>query len=596
VLTTLDIVVIVGWLLFTFAAGLWFARKGSEDTDTFFVTDRSLPWWVVGTSMVATTFAADTPLAVSGYVAAAGIHDNWKWWFVGAGGITATFLFAPLWRRSHVITDAELVELRYGGTAAKALRGTKAIWFGVFMNVLVIGWVMSAMRSIVAVVLALPEDGTTTTLVVFALFVMALIYTGTSGLLGVIATDLVQFVMAMFGAILLAVLAWNAAGGIAGMEASFAQHGFDWDRTTSLFPVNDAAPDGATAKLVMLLGVMWWSSRSIDGGGYISQRLFAAKDDRHASWAMLWHTTALICLRPWPWVVVGLAGMAMLGPLEDPELYYPKMMVAVLPSGLLGLMVASFLAAFMSTIDTQLHWGASLLINDGYRRFINPKAPDAHHLLASRFAVVGLAVLGALVSLYIDSISGAWELAFSVTAGIGTVYAARWYWWRVNAWSEFSALGWAMFTSFGIAMCAAHHPELAEQGVAHWSWLADVPKGWLGFPFGAVVTTLSGIPVWLAVTMLTSPGEPEHLRAFYRRVRPGGPGWRKIAGDIEGFDADGPSIWTFVAVVGGIAGLYGVLIGVGALLLGHALLAITCAGVAIVGGGLAVYQVSREFS
>lgn len=587
-----DIAVVVGWLGLTFAAGLWFSGR-STSTDEFLVTDRSMPWWVVGTSMVATTFAADTPLAVSGYVAARGISDNWKWWFTGFGAMCTVFLFARLWRRAAVLTEAELAELRYGGPASRGLRGIKALWFGVFMNLLVIAWVMRAMRKVVEVVLGLDPSGTwlglpTGVVVVLVLFVLAVIYTGSAGLYGVVATDVVQFALAMTGSVVLAVLSWNAAGGLAGIQASFAAHGFDWDRTTSLVPLDDPAPDGATAQLLVLVGVVWWAARNVDGGGYLAQRLFSAKDERHALWGYLWFTVANLCIRPWPWIVVGLAGMAMLGPLDDPEIYYPTMMVEVLPIGLFGLLVASFLAAFMSTIDTQLHWGASMLINDVYRRFVYPAGTDAHMLLASRLAVVGLAVAGAAASFLIHDIRIAWELALSVTAGLGVVHIARWYWWRTNAWSEFGAMAAAMACTGLFRVLRAFHPGLVDDG--GWAWLSGVPVGWLAFPFDVVVTVALGVPLWVGLTLLTPPGDREHLRQFYLRTRPGGPGWRAIAGDLPGFADDGPGRATFLGIAAGSAAVFGTLLAMGTFLLGRYLES----GLYVVVAGLGAAWAARQ--
>jgi solute:Na+ symporter, SSS family len=567
-LTAIDWIIIVLWLALTFGVGLWYSRRASRSTDEYFVTDRSLPWWVVGTSMVATTFAADTPLAVSGYVARNGIADNWKWWFVGMSGITSAFLFARLWRRAEIITDAELVEFRYGGQASRVLRAAKALFFGVLLNLLTIAWVMSAMRKIVLVVLDIKADATfagfpADAVVVMGLFVLAVVYTSTAGLWGVIATDLLQFLLAMFGSIVLAVLCWRAAGGREGLQAGFSEYRFDWERTTTLLPLDDPTPDGATAKFIVLMGVMWWATKNIDGNGYLAQRLFAAKDDRHAMLGFLWFTVANLCLRPWPWIVVGLAGMAMLGPLADPELYYPMMMVKVLPAGLFGLMVASFLAAFMSTIDTQLNWGASLLINDVYRRFLAPDAEDAHHLFVSRLAVLGLALLGAIASLYLDSIAGAWEFAFAITAGLGTVYIARWYWWRVSAWSEWAAMGSGLAAHLFLYQIKQGH-SLFLPG----PWLDAIPTGWLAFPFNAVFTTAVCVPVWVGVTLLTAPCEREHLRTFYRRVRPGGRGWAAVASDIEGFEHDGLPRNTWLGIIGGGLAIYGFLLGTGELLVG----------------------------
>ncbi len=591
----LDIAVVVGWLFVTFVAGVWAGRSRTQDTDGFFVAGRSLPWWAVGTSMVATTFAADTPLAVSAYVATGGIHDNWKWWFTGFGAVATTFFFARLWRRSAVVTDAEIATLRYGGRAASVLRVIKAVWFGGLFNLLVIAWVMRAMRTIAETVLGLGETSGVTlagtfvpagVLVVLGLFVLAVAYTATSGLWGVVLTDVLQFGLAMAGAIALAILSWVHVGGLSGIQEGFSTHGFDWSKTSELVPLGDPAWDGATAKLVVLVGVTWWAAKNVDGGSYLAQRLLAAKDERHAMQGYLWFSVANIAVRPWPWIVVGLAGMAWLGPMEDAQTYYPEMMVRLLPSGVLGLVVASFLAAFMSTIDTQLHWGTSLLINDVYRPYLRPDAPDAHHLLVSRVCVVVLAIFGAVASFVVTDITVAWELALSVTAGLGAVFALRWYWWRISAWSELAAMGAAGLGTIALKVIGWYD-----------LWPVGLPSGWTSFPFDAALLTAVSIPLWLGVTFLTPPPDRAHLRAFYAKVRPGGPGWRAVAGDLPGFDEDGIGWPELIGFVGANGVVFGALLGVGGLIVGRPLEAAFWTGVFAIGLGMtawAMRQLSRR--
>ena len=594
----LDIAIVIGWLLLALGLGLVFQKRASASTDSYFVASRSLPWWVIGTSMVATTFAADTPLAVCGYVAAGGIAANWKWWFVAPGAVMTVFIFSKLWRRAGVITEAELTELRYHGRAAAFLRGLKALWFGVFLNLLVIAWVMRAMRTIVETVLGI--DPHTLWLgiipagpgIVLGLFLLAVLYTMAAGLWGVVATDLIQFVLAMAGSIAVAVLSWRKAGGLEGIQAAFQKHGLDWETTTTLIPLHDSAPDGATAQWVVLLGVIWWAARNVDGGSYLTQRLLSAKDARHASWGYLWFTVANICLRPWPWILVGVAGLAWLGATDDPEAIYPRMMMEVLPPGLFGLVVVSFLAAFMSTIDTHLHWGASLLVHDVYRRFIAPDRPDAHHLRASRLAVLLLGALGAIASFAIGEIRGAWELALSVTAGLGAVYIARWLWWRVTAWAELSAMIVAMLGTFTLRFLGAHHP--AAEGAEAWSWLGGIPAGWFAFPFDALAIVCVSIPTWILVSYLGPTTPKSHLKKFYDQVRPGGAGWRAVAGDHPDFDQHGPTRWTFLAIFTGSVGVYGVLIGTGHLLLGRPSAGFAWLAAGVLGGGYAVWRVHLE--
>ncbi len=575
-LSGLDIAVIVGWLTISLLAGLWFARRASSSSEDFFAAGRTLPWWVVGTSMVATTFAADTPLAVSGWVASKGIAENWIWWTFGLTGIVAVFLFAPLWRRSGVLTDAELVELRYGPGAGRWLRRFKAIWFGVFWNALILAWVMKAMVKITSTLLGVSADAPISevlsglgplgalpvgTAVVVALFVLTVGYTAASGLWGVVATDVLQFALAMIASFGLGIAAWVQVGGLEGMKRGFETHGFDWERTTALFPA-DTGPDGATAALVVLLSLLWWSGTNVDGGGYLAQRLFSARDERHAVWAYLWFTIAHVVLRPWPWIVVALAGMALLGPVDDPETYYPRMMTELLPAGALGLMIASFLAAFMSTVDTHLNWGASLLVHDLWTPLSRALAVPTREVLASRVAVVLLALVGTGASFLVTDIGAAWKLAMSVTAGLGAAYVARWLWWRASAWSEIGAMATAAGFTLLFSVLDAWHPATAGEAGA--AWLADVPAGWLRFPFSAGATLVLGLPLWLALTLLTPPTPPAALQAFAAKVRPSGPGWPAH------LRSPGPPAWALISgIVASLVVVYGALLGVGWTLLGH---------------------------
>lgn len=592
----IDLLVIVAWLALTVVAGAWYAHRKEHTLESFFVTDRNLPWWVVGTSMVATTFAADTPLVVSGWVASKGIAENWVWWTMGLAGPVSVFLFAPLWRRSGLVTDAELMELRYPGAPGRGLRALKAVWFGLLTNLLVIAWVMRAMAKIVTVVLGLGPDDVflgfqAETLVVLALFALTAAYTTHGGLLGVVVTDLMQFAVAIGAAVGLGVLAWNTAGGLEGLQTGFATHGLDWTATTALIPAWPSTADDAGARWLVMLGLLWWGQTNVDGGGYLAQRLFAAKDERHALGAYLWFVVAHLCLRPWPWIVVGLAGMATLGPVDDPETYYPRMMASLLGPGWFGLMLASFLAAFMSTVDTQLNWGASLAVNDLYRRFIAPNREAAHYVAASRLTVIALALAGALVSFAIDEIGGAWKLALSVTAGLGAVYIARWYWWRVTAWCEIGAMLFAGASTGLFMHLAARHPSANEAGYA---WLAEVPAAWLAYPFAPALTTLLSLPLWVGVAYATSGGNTEHLRSFYLRVRPGGPGWTAVAGDLPGFADDGPRASDFVGILGSVAAIYGALLGVGGALLGQGGFAWGGLGAVLVGVPAALWAVNAR--
>jgi len=555
-----DILVLLLYLMIVFGIGVALSRRASRSTEEFFVSGRTLPWWIVGTSMVATTFAADTPLVVSGLVAQGGIFRNWMWWNWAFGAVLTVFLFAPLWNRARITTDAELIELRYDGKPARGLRFYRAAWFGVFQNVLVIAWVMRAMAKIIMVVMGWGEGETVLGIdagvfTVLVLFVVAVAYTALSGLWGVVITDVLQFVLAMGGSIYLAASVWARLGGLDGILSKLPGSGFDAAEVLRMIPSPDRllAANPFTEFLLLIL-VVWWASYQVDGGGYISQRLFAAKDDRNAVFAYLWFVVAHICMRPWPWIIVGLGGMALFGRVGDPETYYPMMMKEILPPGIFGLILASFFAAFMSTIDTQLNWGSSLVVNDIFRRFLWKGRSERSYIRAARLSVLVLAVLGAVASFAVKDISFAWKLIISVTAGIGSVYIARWYWWRVNAWSEISAMVTAGLCTLVLAIMASTE-RFAGPPVTQ-------------FPYSTVITFFIVVPVWIAATMLTPPVADEQLVEFYRRVRPGGRGWdriRRLAGAEAG---PGTALRTAAKIAAGNILVMAVLIGTGNLILG----------------------------
>ena len=576
ILSAPDILVLSVYLVIVFGIGVALSKRASRSTEEFFVSGRSLPWWIVGTSMVATTFAADTPLVVSGLIAQGGIFSNWMWWNWAFGAILTVFLFAPLWNRARITTDAELIELRYDGKPARGLRFYRAAWFGIFQNVLVIAWVMRAMTKIIIVVMGW-EDGATVlgidagVFTVLALFFIAVTYTVLSGLWGVVITDVLQFVLAMGGSIYLAIATWSRLGGLDGILAKLPEAGFDAREVLRMIP----APDRLLAanpftEFLLLIIVVWWASYQVDGGGYISQRLFAAKDERQSVFAYLWFCVAHICLRPWPWIMVGLGGMVIFGQVSDPETYYPMMMKEILPPGLFGLVLASFFAAFMSTIDTQLNWGSSLVVNDLLRRFLWKGKSDRSYIMAARLSVLGLAVLGALASFALSDISFAWKLIISITAGIGSVYIARWYWWRVNAWSEISAMVTAGICTLIFAIMASTDR------------FADSPI--TDFPYSTVVTFFIVVPVWITVTLLTRPVSEEHLAKFYRRVRPGGRGWERIriAAGVEA--RPGTARRTAVKIVSGAVLVFSMLFGSGSLILGAPVRGLALLGLAAVAG------------
>jgi SSS family transporter len=441
----LDAALLLWFLGVSLAVGLVYARGAGRDLGEYFVSGRSLPWWALGTSMVATTFAADTPIVVSGFVLREGIAKNWIWWAFLLGGTLTVFFFAALWRRTRVLTEIELIERRYSGRAARALRGFKAIYLGLFLNSLVFGWVTLAMRRVLETLLGIHPD-----VALVVLVATSLLYTTFSGLWGVVATDVLQFAMAMAGSVVLAVLAVDEAGGLRALvdkTAALAPAG--GGDLLALFPSGDRLLESS---VLLFLLVNWWAvyypGAEPGGGGYVAQRMLAAKDERHAVLGTLWFTLAHYALRPWPWILVGICAAAlrpefldpsMAGFGFEPEQAYPWMM-RLLPIGMRGLVLAAFFAAYMSTITTTLNLSASYVVNDFARLFPIRDAGGRLWLRLSRGTVVLVTALGVFFTWRLSSAGSGWEAAMEITAGIGLVLLLRWWWWRVNAWSEIAAM------------------------------------------------------------------------------------------------------------------------------------------------------------
>jgi SSS family transporter len=444
-LRAIDFVFVLWFLLVSLAVGLHYGRRAGTSLQEYFLSGRDLPWWALGTSLVATTFASDTPLVVSGFVLSGGVARNWVWWNFLIGGALTVLVFAPLWRRSRVLTEVELIDLRYSGAPAKALRGFKALYLGLVLNSLVFGWVTVAMGSVLTTLLGIRPE-----LALGILIAISLVYTAISGLWGVVATDVIQFAMAMAGSLLLAALSVAEAGGLGSLV----------ERLGGLAPANGGDllaffPRGSgsfAAGTAVLLLVTWWAvyypGAEPGGGGYVAQRMLAAKDERHAVLGTLWFAIAHYALRPWPWILVGLAAAALRPEFLDPamkdlgfepERAYPWMM-RILPPGLAGLMLASFLAAYMSTITTTLNLSASYVVNDFARPFLLKEGDERRLVAFSRAAVVAVTAAGCLVALRLESAGSGWMSAMELTAGIGPVLILRWLWWRVNAWSEIAAI------------------------------------------------------------------------------------------------------------------------------------------------------------
>ena len=542
----IDWTVVALYFAISIAVALGFSRRAGASSSEFFLSGRALPWWLAGTSMVATTFAADTPLAVTGLTVKHGIAGNWLWWsFVMSGMLTVVF-YARLWRRAGVMTDAEFAEIRYSGPPAAFLRGFRACYLGLAINSIIIGWVTAAMVKILGLTLGLGRWQATV-----ALFVLTGLYSTISGLWGVIVTDFFQFALAMTGCIALAVFALNAVGGMSGLVAALHAR-FPDDAPLRLVPALDSAWMPAIA-FFAYLAVNWWASwypgAEPGGGGYVAQRIMSTKNERHALLAALWFNIAHYALRPWPWILVALVSMVLHPNLADPESGYVLVMNQLLPPFWRGLLLAAFFAAYMSTISTQLNWGASYLVNDVYRRFWAPGRDERHYASAGRAATLLMMVIAGVATLFIGSVEGAWKFLLALGAGTGLVYLLRWYWWRINAWSEVSA------------MVVAFVVSLALQG---WFGLSgDDPRG---FAILLMTTTAVTTAAWLTVTYLTAPEPRERLREFYARARPGGPGWTAVAPEATGDATLGRGLVQWAV---GCAVVYLGLFGIGDLLLGR---------------------------
>ena len=520
-ISPIDWTIIIGYILFALGLGIYFSKRAGKNINEFFVSGRNLPWWLAGTSMVATTFAADTPLAVTELVVKDGIAGNWLWWNAVLSGILATFLFSRLWRRSEIITDVEFTELRYSGPSASFLRGFRALYIGLPMNCITMGWVILAMQKIVVITFGLPDTAYTKVVVVLTCLLIAGIYCALSGFWGVVMTDIVQFGMAMIGSIALAIIAINKIGGIGVLKEKLVGiYGVDHN-------ILNFTPDFSAGKMAIItfgvyIGMQWWASNGVDGSGYIAQRMFAAKNERHTLLATLWFNIAHYTIRPWPWILVALVAMVVypnIGDpnhldqaLQDPAAGYPMLMLEYLPVGLLGLMLTAFLAAFMSTIDTHLNWGASYLVNDFYKRFIKPDETPKHYVAISRLFVILIMLIAGVTSLFMDSIAGAWKFLIALNSGIGLVQILRWYWWRINAWSEIAAMVTALVVSIFVFIHPATKDEFALQ------MLLIVP-----------ISTY----IWVFVTFLTEPVSKVTLIAFYKRVHPSVKGWKPIVEAIR---------------------------------------------------------------
>jgi len=582
-----DWTIIAVYAVVTVALGLAFRRRASRSSGEYFLAGRSLPWWVLGTSMVATTFAADTPLAVTGFIRNHGIWYNWFGWHYVASQMLAVFLFSRFWRRAEVMTDNELIELRYSGKPAAFLRGFKASYFAILYNFIVLGWVLKGMGTVAESVLGVDPQ---VAVVVGA--ALALSYALLAGFWGVVITDVIQFVLAMVGSITVAVLAVRHVGGVGELKAHLLESPLADVNTLAFIPGGELGWDSDLFKFLVFVSLMWWASHNADGGGYLIQRMAAARDERHARAATLWFVVANNAVRYWPWILTGLASLVIFPTLaegQSEEAAYPLVMLAVLGPGLLGLLLVSFFAAFMSTIDTHLNWGASYLVNDIYRRFLRPQATEKEAVAVAKISVALMMVCAVIVAFSLTSIGRAWLFVWAMGAGIGPVLILRWFWWRINAWSEIAALATSLVLAVGFEVVAA-----VQSGTGYELFATPVRVAGtaLDTHHKALILVPVTIVVWLVVTLTTRPVDRQRLAAFHRRVRPGG-AWGPVAAAAPDVVSDGLGWHVLLAWAGGCTGVFGLLFGLGKLLLGEPAAAAVLLGLAVAGGAVVARELRR---
>ena len=564
-LSSLDWTIIGVYFALSLIVGIWVSRQAGKDTKSFFLAGRNMPWWLLGVSMVATTFSTDTPNLVTDLVRQNGVSGNWGWWAFLLTGMLTVFVYANLWRRSGVLTDIEFYELRYSGKPAAFLRGFRALYLGLVFNVLVMGAVSLAAVKFGEIVLGLP--GWVTLTIACSI---TLAYSTLGGLKAVIITDFVQFTLAMIGSIwgMFYILGLPEIGGL----SNLISHTNVVDKL-SLIP-DLSNPNAWVPVLLVPLAVQWWASyypgAEPGGGGYIAQRMFSAKDEKNAVGATFFFNVAHYALRPWPWILIALASLVVFPELSDIQKAFPNLpadklghdvaypaMLTLLPSGLLGLVAASLIAAFMSTMSTQLNLGASYLVNDFYHRFIRPDATEKQLVRAGRLFTVVSIVLGGGLGLLLTSAGQAFTLLLMIGAGTGMIYILRWFWWRINAYTEIVA----MISSIIIA--------------GYFNFGNSALEDWQKIVIGALLTTI----VWIVATYFTPPDDEETLRGFVKKVNPGGPGWAKYSDGVSTEPWPVPN--GILSMVLGCTAVYGFLLGVGQLIYGH-----TDSGLMICGLGI----------
>ena len=556
----LDWIVVAVYMTATLWLGIVLARRGSKSLAEYFVGGRAIPWWLAGASMAATTFNVDTPLYVAGVVARRGIAGNWEWWAFAFTHVFMAVVLARLWRRAEVMTDVELIELRYHGRPAALLRGTRAFLFGIPLNCIVTGYGMLAMRKVLIalnVTDIVPLPGDPQLWAVAIIVVLTLVYAAASGLWGVVTTDFLQLVLALAGALIVAAYALGEVGGLGAMREALVDRG----RADAL-RIMPRPGDALWGTFLAYIFLQWWSYRLADGGGMFVQRLSAVKNEREAEKAAAFFNIINYVVRTWPWIVVALAALVVLPPQDDPELAYPLMMLRYLPAGVLGLVFASLLAAFMSTVSTQVNWGASYAVRDLYQRFFRPAAADSQLVVVSRVATVLITAVAALASFVSNDVGTVFRFLILVGNGTGAVLLLRWFWWRVNAWAEWTAL----VAGTALAIACVVVPDLAA----------------LAFGAKLAITAFGGMALWIPVMLLTPPEQPEVLDAFYARARPGGPGWRAVRERV-GLEPPRPLVADLREALRMLLVILGAMLGIGGFVTGSAAWVAGGAGAVVAG-------------
>ena len=576
ILSSLDWMIIGAYFLLSLAVGFWASKQAGKDTRSFFLAWRNMPWWLLGVSMVATTFSTDTPNLVTDLVRQNGVSGNWTWWAFLVTGMLTVFVYAKLWHRSGVLTDIEFYELRYSGKAAAFLRGFRALYLGLVFNVLVMGAVSLAAIKFGEIVLGLP--GWVTLTIACSI---TLAYSTLGGLKAVIITDFVQFTLAMIGSVwgMMYILGLPQIGGLSNLLTHSNVVG-----KLALFP-DMSDPNVWVPVLLVPLAVQWWASyypgSEPGGGGYIAQRMFSAKDESNAVSATFLFNAAHYALRPWPWILIALASLVVFPELKDLQSAFPNLpadklghdvaypaMLTLLPSGLLGLVAASLIAAFMSTMSTQVNLGASYLVNDFYQRFIRPDASEKQLVAVGRMFTVISIILGGGLGLMLTSAGQAFNLLLMIGAGTGLIYILRWFWWRINAYTEIVAM-------------------LSSLIIAGYMNFGNVDlDSWQKIVIGAILTTI----IWITATFITPADDEETLLKFVKKVNPGGPGWKKY--QVEGASEPWPVPQGILNMLLGCIAVYGFLLGVGQLIYGNNYPGMLL----LILGGFCGYQLKRRMS